>query len=222
MYVDIQAEQKHWRDIYKLCIGFINPRPIAFVSTRSADNVLNLAPYSFYNMVCGNPPVVLFCPTVRRTGGSKDTLANIQATREFVIATVSAPIADRMNQCAADVPPGVSEFDFSGLTPAPATKIQAPLVQESPCNLECTLRDVISIGDGPGSGNIVLGDVLAIHVADEVLGPDELVDPHKLSTVGRLGGAWYCNVAEPYELKIPKVDEHGRRIDERKPPQSAT
>lgn len=205
MQVDIESGERSWRDIYKLCIGFINPRPIALVSTVSRDGVLNLAPYSFYNMVSGNPPVVLFCPTFRRTGASKDTLQNILDTQEFVIATVSAEIAGPMNQCAADLPPEQSEFAFSGLTPLPATKVKPPLVKESPVNMECTLRQTITTGTGPGGGNVVMGDIRVIHVADEILGADGLVDPHRLSTVGRLGGSWYCNVVDPYELEIPQV-----------------
>jgi flavin reductase (DIM6/NTAB) family NADH-FMN oxidoreductase RutF len=205
MFVDIESTDKSWRDIYRLCIGFINPRPIAFVSTLSPDGVHNLAPYSFYNMVSGNPPVVLFCPTFRRTGASKDTLQNIQDTREFVIATVTAEIAPQMNQCAADLPSDQSEFDFSGLTPIPATKVKPSLVKESPVNMECRLRDIITTGTGPGGGNIVLGDILAVHVADQVLDADGLVDPHKITTVGRLGGAWYANADNPYEMKIPQL-----------------
>ncbi len=205
MFVDIASTEKTWRDIYKLCIGFINPRPIALVSTVSKTGVLNVAPYSFYNMVSGNPPVVLFCPTFRRTGGSKDTLQNIQDTNEFVIATVSAEIGKQANACAAELPPEGSEFEFSGLTPAPAKLVKASLVAESPVNMECRLRQVVTTGEGPGGGNVVFGDIMAIHVADEILDADGLVDPHKLTTVGRLGGAWYSNADEPYEMKIPQV-----------------
>lgn len=203
MYVDIQAATKPWRDVYRLCIGFINPRPIALVATVSETGETNLAPFSFYNMVSGNPPVVLFCPTFRRTGGSKDTLQNIRATGQFVIATVHAAIAAAMNKCAAELPTGQSEFDFSGLTPIPATKVKPPLVAESPVNMECSLRQIVTTGEGPGGGNVVLGDILAIHIADHILDADGHVDPHKLSTVGRLGGSWYCNVTQPYEMKIP-------------------
>lgn len=204
MYLDVQAGQRPWRDIYKLCIGFINPRPIALVSTVGLDGSANLAPYSFYNMVSANPPVVIVCPTVRRTGGSKDTLINIRATREFVIATVSAAMAPAMNRCAAELPYGRSEFEFSGLTPAPATRVRPALVRESPVNMECRLRDILEIGSGPGSGNVVFGDVLALHVADEILDERGVPDPRKLTTVGRLGGSWYANADDPYEMKIPE------------------
>ncbi len=213
MYLDLAAATHDWRDVYKLCIGFINPRPIALVSTVSKTGVLNLAPYSFYNMVCGNPPVVLFCPTVRRTGGSKDTLRNVRETGEFVIATVSADIAQPMSRCAAELPPELSEFEFSGLTPAPATKVAARLVRESPVNMECRLRQIVTVGEGPGSGNVVFGDILAIHIAERILDPRGQVDPFKLSTVGRLGGAYYCNVTEPYEMKIPEWPPPGPRRD---------
>lgn len=206
MRVDLATDDRSWRDIYKLCIGFINPRPIALVSTIATDGVLNVAPYSFYNMVSGNPPVVLFCPTFRRTGAPKDTLQNIADTGEFVIATVSQEIAAPMNQCAADLPAAESEFAFSGLTPAPATRVQPRLVRESPVNMECRLRQVVTTGTGPGGGNVVFGDILVIHVDDAILDAEGLVDPHKLTTVGRLGGAWYANADNPYEMKIPQVE----------------
>jgi flavin reductase (DIM6/NTAB) family NADH-FMN oxidoreductase RutF len=206
MFVDIQAGQKPWRDVYKLCIGFINPRPIALVATRGQDGALNLAPYSFFNMVSANPPVIIFAPTVNRHGKMKDTLINVEQTGEFVIATVNADIAQAMNQCAATLPFGQSEFAFSGLTPAPAKMVQAPLVQEAPVNMECRLREVKRIGDGPGSGNVVFGDILAIHIADEILDEHQVPDPRKLTTVGRMGGAWYANADEPYEMKIPVVE----------------
>jgi flavin reductase (DIM6/NTAB) family NADH-FMN oxidoreductase RutF len=205
MFIDIEQGQKPWRDVYRLCIGFINPRPIALVSTRAADGVLNLAPYSFFNMVCSNPPVVMFSTTTRRDSGAKDTLRNVEQAGEFVIATSAAGFARQMNMCAADLPPERSEFEFSGLTPVPATRVNAPLVKESPVNMECRVREIKRIGEGPGSGNVVFGDVVCLHVADEILDAKGVPDPRKLTTVGRLGGAWYVNASEPYEMQIPKV-----------------
>ncbi len=206
MYVDIATGQKHWREIYKLCIGFINPRPIALVATRGADGSQNLAPYSFYNMVSANPPVVIVCPTVNRHGKHKDTYHNIEQTREFVVATVSTELGAKMVACAGLYPYGQSEFTLCGLTPASATKVQAPLVKEAPVNIECRLREIKLLGDGgPGSGNVIFGDIVAIHADDRILDDNGVPDPHKLHTVGRLGGSWYADAAEPYEMRIPEV-----------------
>lgn len=206
MYIDVKAAEFDWRGAYKLFLGFINPRPIALVSSVSPDGARNLAPFSFYNMVSANPPVVMFCPSIRRDGSPKHTLANVQATREFVVATVSDALAGRMVKTAAELPAGQSEFEYAGLTPLPAVRVKAALVKEAPVNLECTLRDIVSLGDQPGGGRVVLGDVAAVHIADEILTPRrDAIDPCKLRTVGRLGGQYYCTVTDPYELHIPKV-----------------
>src|SRR5574337_2143614 len=153
MFLDLQAEPFDWIRVYRLCIGFINPRPIALVSSISPDGRTNLAPFSFYNMVSANPPVVMFCPSFKRDRGPKDTLVNVEATRQFVVATVTDDFAAKMVACAATLPYGESEFDFSGLTPAPATKVRPPLVKEAKVNLECTLRQVVSFGEAPGAGH---------------------------------------------------------------------
>jgi flavin reductase (DIM6/NTAB) family NADH-FMN oxidoreductase RutF len=206
MFVDVESGARPWVDVYRLCIGFITPRPIALVSTVSSRGATNLAPFSFYNMVSGNPPVVLFCPTQRRSGAPNDTLRNIRETAEFVIATVTVEIAPHMVRCAAELPYGESEFDFSGLTPAPACKVRPPLVREALVNIECRLRQIVTTGAEVGGGNVVFGDLLAIHVADRVVDGRGLVDPRRLRTVGRLGDAWYCDVTAPYELRIPQIE----------------
>lgn len=201
-YIDVSSAD--WREVYKLCIGFINPRPIALVSTVSAGGEHNLAPFSFYNMVSANPPVVMFCPGTKRDGGRKDSLVNAEATGEFVVATVTESIAERMNTCSASLPHGESEFDLSGLTPAPATKVKPPLVAESPVNIECTLREIKVISDQPGGASLVFGDIVAIHCADWLLDADGSVDPRKICTVGRLGGLNYCNTRDVFDLPRPK------------------
>ena len=205
MYLDLTAGQDDWRSVYKLCIGFVNPRPIALVSTVSPAGIPNLAPFSFYNMISGNPPVVVFGAALRRDRGRKDTLINIEATSEFAIATVTADLAEQMVKCGVELPYEQNEFDFAGLTPLPAAKIRPPLVKEAKVNIECTLRQIITTGDEPGGGNIVLGDIVAIHVDDGVLDDAGAIDPLKLTTVGRLGGDWYANVASPYAMKIPEL-----------------
>jgi flavin reductase (DIM6/NTAB) family NADH-FMN oxidoreductase RutF len=205
MYVDVKAGQLDWTQVYRLCIGVVNPRPIALVSTVSPDGQPNLAPFSFYNLISANPPVVVFGPSLRRDRSRKHTLINVEATRQFVIAAVTEDIRQKMVSCAADLPYGHSEFDFSGLTPTPATQVKPHLVKEASANFECSLRQIITTGDQPGSGSIIFGDILAIHLRDDVLDAAGLVDPHKLHTVGRLGGRWYCTVTQPYEMHIPKV-----------------
>jgi flavin reductase (DIM6/NTAB) family NADH-FMN oxidoreductase RutF len=204
VYVDVQAGKTNWRDLYRLLIGFVTPRPIALVSSVSANGHANLAPFSWYNMVSANPPVVMVCPSVRRDQRLKDTLLNIRETQEFAVATVTEAIAPQMVRCGSDLPRGVSEWDFAGLTPEPARLVKPALVRESPVNIECRLRDVISFGTAPGSGNVVLGDIVAMHVADWVLADSGTIDSRKLRTVGRLGGAEYVTVNDPYELHIPE------------------
>ena len=203
--VDVTTGETDWISVYRLCTGFITPRPIALVSTISADGTHNLAPFSFYNMVSANPPVVVFSPSLRRDKSRKHTLVNIGAMAQFVIATVTPDICEQMTHCAADLPEADSEFEFSGLTPAPATHVKAPLVKEARANIECKLRQMVKLGDQPGAGTVIFGDILAIHVDDDVLDAEGLVDIQKLQTVGRLGGNWYADVTNPYEREIPKV-----------------
>ncbi len=206
MFVDVKGGTWDWISVYRLCISFINPRPIALVSTISADGKTNLAPFSFYQMVCANPPVVIVCTGVRRDGRPKDTFRNIEATREFVVATVTEPIAEPMVRCGAELPYGRSEFEFAGLTPGPSRFVRPPQVAESPVNIECTLRQVVRIGEGPGSTAVVFGDIVAIDVRDEVLDASgKVCDPRKLRTVGRLGGNDYTIVRDVFEMKVPEV-----------------
>jgi flavin reductase (DIM6/NTAB) family NADH-FMN oxidoreductase RutF len=202
MYIDLTATEHSWRALYRLYASFLQPRPIALASTRGPDGSLNLAPFSFYNMVSANPPVVVFCPSINRLGRKKDTLVNIEATRDFVIATVSEPIAERMNVCSVEFPHGVSEFEKSGLTPAPARQVRAMLVKESPVNIECTLREVLYFGEGPGAGSAILGNVVALHVDEAVLvGDDLLCDPAKLQAVGRMGTSFYARTTDRFSLE---------------------
>lgn len=206
MFIDLSLSGQDWTYVYRLCLGFINPRPIALVSSVSADGRPNLAPFSFYNMVCARPPVVMFSTGLKRDGSVKDTFRNVEATGEFVVATATDDFRQKMVDCAALLPYGQSEFEFAGLTPAPAKRVRPPLVREAKVNIECRLRQVLSFGEGSGSARVVFGDILAIHVADELLDEQKLIDPRRLPTVGRLGGQWYCTVREPYELHIPPAE----------------
>ncbi len=204
MFLDLTDSDATWREAYRLCIGFVAPRPIALVSTVSPRGVANLAPYSFYNMVCARPPIVMFSSGARRDGTLKHSLRNAEASGEFVVATATAAFASAMVSCAADLEYEHSEFDFSGLTPKPARFVRAPLVAESPVNIECRVHQITRLGDGPGSAAVVFGRIVAVHVDPGVLTEAGEIDPHRLHTVGRLGGEYYVNAEQPYVLKIPK------------------
>ncbi|HWL93067.1 MAG TPA: flavin reductase family protein [Phycisphaerae bacterium] len=202
MYIDLSNTEHSFRAMHRLYLSFVQPRPIAFASTISADGRPNLAPFSFYNMLSANPPVVIFSPALNRHSRKKDTLVNVEATKEFVIATVTEPIAERMNVCSTEFEYGISEFERSGLTPLPANRVKPFLVKESPVNIECKLLQVISLGDGPAAGQAILGEVLAVHVADEMLLEGDMVcDPKKLQAIGRMGGELYTRTVDHFALK---------------------
>jgi flavin reductase (DIM6/NTAB) family NADH-FMN oxidoreductase RutF len=202
-HVRIDPKEHSYKEVYKLLIGSVVPRPIALVSTVSANGVPNLAPFSFFNAVCSNPPIVLFSTVVRGDGHEKDTLRNIQATKEFVVNVVSEDFTDRMNRCSEDFPPDVNEFDVSGLTPFPATVVRPALVKESRISMECRLVQVVSFGSGePGNGSTIFGEVLLFHVADEVI-DNFRIDPRALQPVGRMGGPHYCRATDIFDLPRP-------------------
>jgi flavin reductase (DIM6/NTAB) family NADH-FMN oxidoreductase RutF len=191
-------------DIYKLMIGVIVPRPIAFVSSLDEHGVRNLAPFSYFTGCSTNPPVVCFVSAVR-TGPlpAKDTLRNVLATKEFVVNIVSEDFAEKMNLTAAEVAPEIDEFALSGLTPLPSDLVSPPRVAESRVHMECRLRQVVHISDQPGGGSLVLGDVLRFHV-DESIIDGYKVDPGKLNAIGRMGGPTYVRTHDRFNMLRPK------------------
>ncbi len=202
MYIDLSNTEHSWRAMHRLYLSFVQPRPIAFVSTVDEEGRPNLAPFSFYNMLSANPPIVVFSPALNRHAQPKDTLRNIEATKEFVIATVTEPIAERMNICSTEFEHGISEFERSGLTPLPAKKVRPPLVKESPVNIECKLRQIVSLGDQSGAGQAVFGEVIAVHVDEAVLMPGDMTcDPLRLQAVGRMGGPLYSRTTDLFALE---------------------
>jgi flavin reductase (DIM6/NTAB) family NADH-FMN oxidoreductase RutF len=164
---------------------------------------VNLAPFSFFNTFGANPPVVVFSPTLRRDGTRKDTLENLHAVGEFVINAAVESLAEKMNATAKELPYGESEAEFAGIGLEPSTKVRPPRVADSPVHLECRVRQIIPIGDGPVAANLVIGDVLLIHVADAVLDSSGAVDPRKLQTIARLGGDYYCRSTDLFEMVRP-------------------
>jgi flavin reductase (DIM6/NTAB) family NADH-FMN oxidoreductase RutF len=209
----------HPRDVYRHLIAAITPRPIAWVSTVNGDGQPNLAPFSFFNGVCPNPPTVLFCPTNTREGRRKDTVRNVEATREFVINVVPHRLARLMNATSEEFPPDVNEFAACGLATVPSVRVKPPRVKESPVQMECVLHDIVHIGapDGPLAGNIVIGRVVLMHIADDVLDSNGQIDPAKLDTIGRMGGNFYSTTRDRFEMPRPEAKS---RVDA-KPPELA-
>ena len=191
------------RDVYRLMISCITPRPIAWVSSISPRGIPNLAPYSFFNGVGANPPSVVFCPVNRRDGSKKDTLLNIEATPEFVINIVPYSLAKPMNETSAELPYEVNEFESAGMTAVPSIKVKAPRVKEAPVHLECVLHQIVPVGTGALGANLVIGRIVWIEVADRVLGADGQIDPGKLDTIGRMGGSLYARTTDIFELPRP-------------------
>jgi flavin reductase (DIM6/NTAB) family NADH-FMN oxidoreductase RutF len=202
--MEISPETLPWKSMYKLMIGSILPRPIGWISSINAEGCANLAPFSFFNAVCSNPPTVLFCPSVRSTdGASKDTLNNISVTGEFVVNIVTEDLATAMNLTSTEFPPEIDEIEAAGLTPIPSKMVKPPRIGESPIHYECRVIEVINIGDEPGGGSIVVGRVVHLHVSDEVLLGTDKIDLARLKPVGRLAGSAYCRVTDIFEMVRP-------------------
>jgi flavin reductase (DIM6/NTAB) family NADH-FMN oxidoreductase RutF len=200
----IDPSQASPQNIYKLMVGIIVPRPIAFVSSVSADGVRNLAPFSYFTAISANPPVVCFSPMVRGSDGQrKDTLNNIEATGEFVVNIVSEDFAAKMNITSAEFKPDIDEFVESGLTPVRSDLVQPPRVGESRASMECRLIQIVHVSPKPLGGSIVLGEVLRFHIADGIIS-DFKVDPDLLRAIGRMGGPTYARTTDRFNMERPK------------------
>jgi flavin reductase (DIM6/NTAB) family NADH-FMN oxidoreductase RutF len=196
------------KDSYKLIIGCILPRPIAFVSTLSELGVPNLAPFSFFTGITSNPPTLCFAPSIKGTSGTKkDTLANIEHSGEFVVNIVSEEIAEQMNETATDFPPEIDEFEIAGLTAVKSKIVQPSRVKESPINIECKLYKTVYIGDGStGSGALVIGEILLYHIAD-ALYHEGRIDTGLLKPIGRLAGQEYTTLGKRFSLQRKTYQE---------------
>lgn len=183
------------RESYHLMTRAIGPRPIAFVSSLSADGKGNLAPFSYFNIGGSNPPSAVICPVNDRNGREKDTLKNIRDTGEYVINIVTFEMVESVSQTSWAYPHGVDEFELSGFSRAPSSVVKPPRVAESPINIEMELYKIISHGEGPLSSNYIIGKAVCMHVADEYLSSG-LPDNSKIEHVGRLGGDYYCRVSD--------------------------
>jgi flavin reductase (DIM6/NTAB) family NADH-FMN oxidoreductase RutF len=189
-------------NIYKLLIGAVVPRPIAFVSTVSPEGVANLAPFSFFTVASANPPVLCFTASYREP--RKDTLVNVRATGEFVVNIVSEEIAERMNVCSGEYAYGVDEFELACLTAIPSDLVRPPRVKESHVNMECKLLQTIEVSNQRLGGTLILGEVVRFHIDDEIV-EDFRIDAGKLAAVGRMAGNTYARTTDRFDMVRPDV-----------------
>ena len=193
------------KGVYKLMIGAIVPRPIAFVSTMSDSGIGNVAPFSFFNGVASNPPTLMISITRKSTGEKKDTLRNIESNGQFVINTVHEWMIGAVNHCSAEYPYGVDELTQVGLTALPSFKIKPPRVAESSVHFECELYKSLEVGDGSeGSATLIIGKILLIHV-DQKIYHQGKIETEPMQIISRLAGQSYARVSNPFELARPKL-----------------
>jgi flavin reductase (DIM6/NTAB) family NADH-FMN oxidoreductase RutF len=193
------------QSLYKILIGSVVPRPIGWISTVNTAGQPNLAPFSFFNVVCPKPPTLLFCPMVRGTDESeKDTLNNIKATGEFVVNIVSEDLAPAMIATSIEIAPDVNEFELAGLATAPSVVVSPPRVAQSLIHFECKLSQIVEIGNQPGGGSVVLGEIVHLHVDERVLIGEDKIDLAALRPIGRLAGSAYARMTDIFEVERPK------------------
>ena len=192
--------------LHQYLIGSVGPRPICFASTVDANGVPNLAPFSFFNVFSANPPILVFAPNNSgRTGQPKHTLLNVKEVPEVVINVVTESMVEQMNVAAAPWDKGVSEFEKAGFTPVQSDLVKPFRVAESPSQIECKVIEIKEMGVGGGAGNLVICQVVRMHIKDEVLNDENKIDQRKMKLVGRLGASWYSKTddAALFELAQP-------------------
>jgi flavin reductase (DIM6/NTAB) family NADH-FMN oxidoreductase RutF len=187
---------------YAILASLVTPRPIAFVTTISPDGRINAAPFSFFNLLGADPPILGIAPGDRDEGTPKDTARNIRLTHEFVVNLVDEPIAEAMNQCAASLPYGENELEHAGLHSCPSSVVKPPRIVESPVNLECQEWGTLQIGDN----RLVIGLIKRVHVREELFDPQkQRVVTEKLFLIGRMSSPhWYCRTRDRFEMIRPK------------------
>ncbi len=201
--------------LYKYLSSAITPRPIALVSTTDKDGNKNLAPFSFFNIFSVNPPIMIFSPVKSaRFGNNKDTLENVKQIKECVIGLVNEDIAQQVSLASCSFDKNVNEFEKAGLIEVKSDLVTPSRISESPINFECKVNDIITLGDEGGAGNLVLAQILKIHIDKSILDVNENIDPFKLNIVSRYGGDWYGKTTKNSLYKIAKpISKVGMGID---------
>jgi len=202
--MNVRPDQLPHNDFYRMLISTVAPRPIAWVSTLNHGH-LNLAPFSFFNVVSAKPPMLGFSPALRLVHDKpapKDTLRNIRETGEFVVNLVTFAAAEAMNITSGEYESSVDEFELAKLTARPSLLVRPPQVAESPVSFECKLNRIIDFGTEPGSSSLVIGEIVCVHFEDGVLKEGRL-DPDALDLIGRMGGTQYSRTVQRFDMKRP-------------------
>mgnify|MGYP001545041606 FL=1 len=200
--MELDFENEFADRAYPILASLVTPRPIALVTTLSADGKINAAPFSFFNLLGASPPICAFAPGDRDDGTPKDTALNIRATHEFVVNLVDEAIAEKMNLCAASLPFGASELEFARLTAAPSSAVKPPRIAEAPASLECVEWGTLQIGEN----RVVIGLIKRVHLREELFDAEKKrIHTEKLLTIGRMASPhWYCKTRERFEMIRPK------------------
>jgi flavin reductase (DIM6/NTAB) family NADH-FMN oxidoreductase RutF len=201
----IDPAELETKEVHKILLSSIAPRPIAFASTIDAKGSVNLSPFSYFNVFSSNPPILIFSPSRRvRDNTTKHTLENAKETKEVVINIVNHSIVEQMSKSSREYDKGVNEFLETGLTQVPSLKVKPPRVLESPISFECKVDNIVSLGDSGGAGQLIIAKVVQIHINKDYLDSEGGIDSEKLDLVARMGGDWYTRVNKDSMFKIPK------------------
>lgn len=193
------------KEVHKILLSSVAPRPIAFASTVDLKGNVNLSPFSYFNVFSSNPPILIFSPSRRvRDNTTKHTLENAKETKEVVINMVNYSIVEQMSQTSREYDKGVNEFVETGLTEVPSLKVKPPRVLESPISFECTVDNIVSLGESGGAGQLIIAKVIQIHINKDYLDTEGNIDSEKLELVARMGGDWYTKANKESMFKIPK------------------
>lgn len=191
--------------LHQYLLGAVGPRPIAFASTIDSEGNTNVAPFSFFNVFSANPPIMIFSPARSgRTNETKDTYKNVKLNPEVVINVVNYDIVHQMSLASSPYAPGVSEFEKAGFTALKSDLIRPMRVAESPVQFECKVNEVVELGQEGGAGNLIICEVVKIHINEEVLDMNGMIDQHKIDLVSRMGGNWYCRADQNSMFEITK------------------
>ncbi len=191
--------------LHHYLLGAVGPRPICFASTIDKEGNKNIAPFSFFNVFSSNPPIAVFSPARSgRTGATKDTLNNVKEVAEVVINIVNYPVVHQMSLASSPYEPNVDEFIKSGLTPIDSEMVKPARIKECPVQMECKVNEVVELGQDGGAGNLVICEILKIHIDESILDENQMIDQKKIDLVARMGGNWYCRADENSMFEIEK------------------